>query len=88
MINSQDKKSKISLLQNVSGYLNPGEMSALVRCSRAFNRPRMISGISFGLQSKAGSCLTRHVLSRSHCFVWPLCATAQLLRQVLHRCDV
>ena len=31
VINSQDKKSKISLLQNVSGYLNPGEMSALVR---------------------------------------------------------
>jgi hypothetical protein len=31
VINSQDKKSKISLLQGVSGYLNPGEMSALVR---------------------------------------------------------
>ena len=30
VINSQDKKSKISLLQGVSGYLNSGEMSALV----------------------------------------------------------
>ena len=37
VINSNDKKSKISLLNTVSGYINHGEMSALVR-RRVFHR--------------------------------------------------
>ena len=56
MINSQDKKSKISLLQNVSGYLNPGEMSALVRraaCSGA----RFAGSVSMPVRrSESTSC--------------------------------
>ena len=43
VINSQDKKSKISLLQAVSGYLNPGEMSALV-CIRPGSVSRQRAG--------------------------------------------
>lgn len=31
--NSQNKKEKINLLQRVSGYLLPGEMTALMGCA-------------------------------------------------------
>ena len=32
MINSQNKKERISLLKGVGGYLLPGEMAALMGC--------------------------------------------------------
>ena len=35
MVNSQNKKEKIALLQNVGGFLRPGEMAALMGCAAA-----------------------------------------------------
>ena len=34
VINSQNKKERISLLKGVGGYLLPGEMAALMGCVR------------------------------------------------------
>ena len=33
VVNSQNKKEKLSLLQGVGGYLQPGEMAALMGCA-------------------------------------------------------
>ena len=38
MVNSQNKKEKIALLQNVGGFLLPGEMTALMGCAAAAAR--------------------------------------------------
>jgi hypothetical protein len=35
VVNSQNKKEKIALLQNVGGFLRPGEMAALMGCAAA-----------------------------------------------------
>lgn len=39
VVNSQNKKEKINLLTDVSGFFNPGQMSALVRLR--FHWPRL-----------------------------------------------
>lgn len=35
MINSNNKKEKLRLLEGVTGYFNPGEMGALMGCELA-----------------------------------------------------
>jgi ABC-type glutathione transport system ATPase component len=52
VINSQNKKEKISLLQSVTGYLKPGDMAALMGPSgsgeRCFLVPRWLAGGGHG----------------------------------------
>ena len=59
VVNSQNKKEKLALLQGVGGYLLPGEMAALMGCALRCAAPATPAAPALAVLGHSCACLGR-----------------------------